>query len=79
MSEWQSIESAPKDGTPCLVSDGKYVLRAYFNPEPTIWEAEAPDGCWTVHEPEDHYYAWHLNEKPPTHWQPIPPPPRGKE
>ncbi len=78
MNDWLNIESAPKDGKACLVSNGDYVLRAYFNPYPLIWGTSEEHGCWTVHEPEDYLYAWHLNKEPPTHWMPLPSPSKKK-
>lgn len=74
MNNWHLIETAPKTGKAVLVSNGEYVLRAYWNLDPSIWEAEN-DPCWTVHETDDHFYAWHLNKKPPTHWMLLPDPP----
>lgn len=71
---WQPIETAPRDGKTVLVSDGEYVVVARWNTEPNVWERDV-DACWTVHEPEDYFYAWHLVDDPPTHWQPIPTPP----
>lgn len=73
--KWRPIESAPKDRNAVLVSDGDYVLRAFWNGDPHIWEAENVP-CWTVHEPDDYFYSWHLNDKPPTHWMPLPEPPQ---
>lgn len=79
MSEkWKPIESAPKDGTRVLVSNGKYVVIAYWNTEPLIWEdgGNNTQACWTVFEPDDFYYAWHLlGDGGPTSWQPVPLPP----
>lgn len=63
---WRPIESAPKDGTPILVS---------------IFEFNKPDGkCLIVPAYWDGYY-WREDGEyghdlyQPTHWQPLPPPP----
>lgn len=37
MSEWQRIESAPRDGTRVLVSDGADVYEAWFHPGEGAW------------------------------------------
>jgi hypothetical protein len=65
MSEWQPIETAPKDGTPVLAfigdGDGAAVLG---------WSA----GCreWQDYNGSSPRYD-------PTHWMPLPPPPPAGE
>lgn len=77
MSEWRPIETAPKDGKCVLVSNGRYVEKAWWNTDPRIWDSEDDNRpCWTVFEPEDYYYAIHLDDDPPTHWMPLPEPPK---
>lgn len=63
MSEWKPIETAPKDESHILVSDGKYVEKAYFDNELEKW-IEAWDGDVDFHD------LIH-----PTHWMPLPKPP----
>jgi hypothetical protein len=62
MSEWQPIESAPKDGTKVDVwCEGKVPLRipnAYFYEERWLHSFNG-------------MRIWH----DPTHWMPLPPPP----
>jgi hypothetical protein len=64
MSEWQPIESAPKDGTKVdvwCVREGKVPLRipnAYFYEERWLHSFNG-------------MRIWH----DPTHWMPLPPPP----
>jgi hypothetical protein len=66
MSEWQKIETAPKDGTIILAycpnhfyNGGAFIGEAVFIPEFSIWE-ERIDGCVVE----------------PTHWMPLPNPPK---
>lgn len=72
MSEWQPIETAPKDGTRILATgDGTTVV--------TLWGKanHVPLYSWLLldvpYDPED-YDFWK-----PTHWQPLPPPPTEQE
>lgn len=75
MSEWQPIETAPKDGSSILVFCKYGVRIAYWNIGPCIWERKSVP-CWTVFEPDDYFYAEHLlEEAEPTHWMPLPLPP----
>ena len=77
---WQLIDTAPKDGTAILLWDGRamYVgVHASFN-----WDyldpADKNDGYeWmaTVCSP----YADFRPALVPTHWRPLPPPPRQEE
>ena len=73
---WQSIETAPKD-TPILVGrgrvnlgDGTYkdgiVLEAQWDAHELGWYFGGYVGGWLKADPEH----------PPTHWQPLPEPPR---
>ena len=68
MSEWQPIETAPKDGTEVLVwSEHGGVESAY-------WEA----GCyghsgWTIYQIRTEIAE---PDFPPTHWMPLPEPPK---
>jgi hypothetical protein len=71
MSEWQSIESAPKDGTGVTLID-------MSSNDPTPGAGYWRDGVWSAISPRDdptneliHVIVW-VN---PTHWQPLPPPP----
>lgn len=70
MSEWQPIETAPKDGTRVLLGRAEWVeigrwlanSRAYRGAPLGTWMDDADNGG-----PEGH--DW------PTHWMPLPPPP----
>lgn len=70
MSEWQPIESAPKDGTKVLAfgphvnnREGSYIeVTPYWNGLHPRWSVEWMDGFGK-----------------PTHWQPLPAPPASGE
>jgi hypothetical protein len=66
MSEWQPIETAPKDGQPILVwrDSGVHIMR---------WRIRRDDGngFWD----EWHVGVRHLKIQP-THWMPLPEPPK---
>lgn len=69
---WQSIETAPKDGTPILVLD-TYTYRNDPNKTPhhihrsVYWHDESG---WVIHEDGEI-----LDEDSLTHWMPLPPAP----
>ncbi len=63
MSEWQPIETAPKDGTQVLVADAG------------VWMACARHWPCNSYWTEDVASALRLNE--PTHWMPLPDHPVG--
>lgn len=74
MSDWQGIESAPKDGT--------YVL--------LFWPQRPPGdvGRWTIdptppHRAMDEGFKGNgdncIPREQPTHWMPLPPPPGAKD
>jgi hypothetical protein len=70
MTDWQSIETAPKDGT-IIIAAAKaewvkaydqftYPLRSKFLDDK--WQADFGDGKWSSYDPQ------------PTHWKPAPEP-----
>lgn len=68
MNEWQPIETAPKDGTFVLCCD---LITPFRNQPPIMFV-----GRW---DPEHHGWCdkpWHQDRFTPTHWQPLPEPPR---
>jgi hypothetical protein len=72
MSEWQAIETAPKDGTWVLVVIAGYV------PSVAHWDADHAD--WLTGLPEDvsdeMWQEFIEPEYKPTHWMPLPEAPR---
>jgi len=69
MSEWQPIASAPKDGTGILLYrryEGKYLHLVDV-------------GQWRKEEEGGPRWAWTYSTWEPTHWMPLPDPPKGGE
>lgn len=73
MSEWQPIETAPKDGTEVIgyVAESRHVRQPCV--KPIFWSAgHAPEGCDPGSSPQwcasgvVHYSV------EPTHWMPLP-------
>lgn len=66
MSEWQPIETAPKDGTRIVLatSDTAYAGR---------WAESQYIGMWWM---SGDYVAAFSKMNPPTHWMPLPQPPK---
>jgi hypothetical protein len=65
MSEWQPIETAPKDGTPVdlwTAEDGRFA-----------------DACWNSTRRRWETQWERLANSVPTHWMPLPPPPAAEE
>lgn len=77
-SEWQPIETAPKDGTPVLV----YATRDGWVAKPARLVASYKSGFWQIYgaaggEPKSSNIRdpqW-LDVVTPTHWMPLPNPP----
>lgn len=67
MSEWQPIETAPRDGTEVLIycPPGEHYEGMYTAAYDTLM-----GGCWTDNARRT---LWPL---PATHWMPLPSPPR---
>lgn len=71
--KWQSIETAPKDRTPILAWNGKFVSEA-------LWEPDADDDghvgwCYSTfynYECYGNYNNSYDKDRQPTHWMPLP-------
>lgn len=63
---WKLIETAPRDGTDVLITDGKDYAVAYFNGEQ--WR-DVGDIGWAGIDID------YPDEDQPTHWMPLPKPP----
>ena len=74
MSEWQPIESAPKDGTKILLyyQDRSRVVCGHW-----YWDgyAKKPRPYWTS-DNEQLWGRYFHRETSPTHWMPLPEPPK---
>lgn len=78
--QWQPIETAPKDGTAILLTNGKDVAEGhwYFEEGGTT-EHRDLDGRYIDQTDSDGYDGW-LDwdggmQPDPTHWMPLPAPP----
>ncbi len=69
-SDWQPIETAPKDGTRILVWDGDLLAVADWD-QPHVC---ARTNAWCVGECDGEYNDRTTMWKP-THWMPLPEPP----
>jgi hypothetical protein len=78
MSDWQPIETAPKDGTPILGTDGARLARFHWHTytwprQSSIW---LQHGCTAWSEEVDvHNFEGTWESFEPTHWMPLPEPP----
>lgn len=72
MSEWQPIETAPRDGTDILV--WSEILEELGNQSFGKLHAIARcvGGCWDV----SHTCYYSVEAVNPTHWMPLPTPPK---
>jgi hypothetical protein len=66
--EWQLIETAPKDGTSVLLSDGKKITLAWFEEYGVFTDLLDIDEDTQEYVPQPLSFA-------PTHWMPLPAPP----
>lgn len=73
--KWQPIETAPKDGTDILCSFSGAVSIAF-------WDVKAPDEYYYNQRSKTPQWLSHegsyLGEEP-THWMPLPKPPKESE
>jgi hypothetical protein len=63
-AEWRPIETAPKDGTAVLVSEGRFCYCVEWNEEFDWWAVD-----------DNKLGPFRLRGAAPTHWMPLPPPP----
>lgn len=72
MSEWHPIETAPKDGTTIRLKVPAEGMNAGFE-ENARWRSgvdeDGPYGFWS------YGFGW-LTHVKPTHWMPLPDPPK---
>lgn len=73
MSEWQPIETAPRDGSEILL----WVGRAWNGRLPFVgsyWFGNETKGFWM----NEFYNGGQVPNFAPTHWRPLPAPPGDK-
>ncbi len=73
-SQWQPIETAPKDGSLCFI--GRYDNDGAWN---SITATYKKDGMFIDTRSWHSFYTEVNNLKRPTHWMPLPKPPSGGE
>lgn len=71
--EWQPIETAPKDKT-IIVFMGNYVVTAKWYDDKFAKKPRPYFNCEGLHFMGK---SWQ-RENQPTHWMPLPPPPKGE-
>lgn len=75
--EWRDISTAPRDGGPILISNGKWISKAYWS-ESCQFERFEEKAGWQIYQCEDGFYSVGAEPEEPTHWMPLPSPPKGK-
>lgn len=76
--QWQPIETAPKDGTHIMLSDGTSVTVGHWLYQPGgTTEYRDLDGRWIGQDDRDEFAGWidWMGGITPTHWMPLPAPP----
>lgn len=78
--QWQPIETAPKDGTVVLVTNGKESSFASWLTEDDIQDLDFEDddlteGFYEATDHHKHYDVFYFKFDQPTHWMPLPNPP----
>lgn len=82
MSEWKTIDSAPKDGTWVLVTGGEIEYRWDGDTQPKCVAAQYTNFLNMKYRDESWWqFAWYDGGyygvyEAPTHWQPLPEPPQ---
>lgn len=79
MTQWQPIETAPKDGKKVLIVANGVIYAAWWNSEfENQWDEETSEyryvGAWTDDAVESFGYETVASYEP-THWMPLPDPP----
>ncbi len=75
MSEWQPIETAPKDGTWFLMTDGRRMLVAHWHRHHPSFVAAYPNGIhgsWLSPQDGTELGIEAADLDLPTHWMPLP-------
>lgn len=74
MSEWQPIESAPRDGTRIMLGNKHGVWAADWRP--VYQSGYRPDNPWASSMLNHDHIARQHRHKHATHWMPLPAPPK---
>lgn len=68
MSEWQTIDSAPTDGTTVKAGKMSRMFGDIGVHVPYALASRFIDGRWTAEFSKGH---WHPYDPQPTHWRPV--------
>jgi hypothetical protein len=83
MSDWQPIETAPKDGEKVLITDGKSILiAAWQDCQAEYDKVRLSNGkivtnrvfhpCWCIVDGYNDEYGEYPTAESPAHWMPLP-------
>ncbi len=72
MSEWQPIETAPKDGTPILIRNGKYVAVAFWDTDASNYDGVDFEPYWAMDDGHEYFRALRGELQNPKEWRHIP-------
>lgn len=72
--KWEPIETAPKDGTPILVTNGIGVFDAYWERRGAITQTDSPGWVDGETDKYEDLVVFHTL----THWMPLPSPPQAQ-
>lgn len=75
MSDWQPIETAPRDGRPILI----WQPDKAYQPQRNYDDWRYAIGYWRTDEKIGSWGNRNSAVVTPTYWMPLPPPPRGVE
>lgn len=83
MSEWQPIDTAPKDGSMFLICDRQWVFPAWYDDAENIYKWKfvddtSPDGFSEEGNQSTDYIRFNAYpiSNPPGWWMPLPAPPK---
>lgn len=79
MSDWQPIETAPKNGTAVWVATAGAMRVAFWKDGPQYEYRGSVGGGWRDWFAYEHPRATHDLQFTPTNWMPLPAPPVGPE
>lgn len=75
MSDWQPIETAPRDGTYVLLYNGEPMWAGCY--ECAAWFGEGETACWwSAGGPNGGLEVSYVKDGDLTHWMPLPEPPQ---
>jgi hypothetical protein len=77
MSKWQPISTAPFTGQFVLLFVDNEIVIARWSREPLWWPWNGRnEPAWIGHECGDDWFNQYWGRNEPTHWMPLPAPPK---